>query len=184
MMIATVVGQTATAELKQTRRAREGKAMGSARLEAILETASKPATSSTAGPSRGPLGPIVFFDGVCGFCNRFVDFVIRRDTAVVFRFAPLQGETARRFLPDTDVRDLKTVVLWEEQGVSRKSTAVVRVLRGLGGAWRVIAVGLRLIPRPLRDLGYALVARYRYAIFGKKETCRMPTAAERSRFLP
>jgi predicted DCC family thiol-disulfide oxidoreductase YuxK len=158
--------------------------MGPAQPEAAFASASEHSTSSAAEPNRGLAGPIVFFDGVCGFCNRFVDFVIRRDAAAVFRFAPLQGETARRLLPDADVCDLKTLVLWEEQGVSRKSTAVLRVLSGLGGAWRVIAVALRRVPQPLRDFGYALVARYRYAIFGKKETCRMPTAAERSRFLP
>jgi predicted DCC family thiol-disulfide oxidoreductase YuxK len=158
--------------------------MGPAQPEATLVTATGSPTSSPVAQNWGPAGPIVFFDGVCGFCNRFVDFVIRRDTAAVFRFGPLQGETARQLLSDADLRDLKTVVLWEEQGVTRKSSAVVRVLSGLGGAWRVIAVALRLVPPPLRDLGYAVVARYRYAIFGKKETCRMPTAAERSRFLP
>jgi predicted DCC family thiol-disulfide oxidoreductase YuxK len=129
-------------------------------------------------------GPIVFFDGVCGLCNHFVDFVLNRDHRGVFRFAPLQGETARRHLAEADVRDLKTMVLLDRDGVFRKSTAVLRVLSRLGGGWRLLAALLRLIPRPLRDIGYAVVARTRYSIFGRKETCRMPTPAERGRLLP
>jgi predicted DCC family thiol-disulfide oxidoreductase YuxK len=129
-------------------------------------------------------GPVLFFDGVCGLCNRFIDFVISRDQTAVFRFAPLQGETARDRLPEADVREVNTMVLRDEQGVFRKSTAAVRVLIRLGGVWRIFGGALWLVPRPLRDAGYSLVARNRYAIFGKKETCRMPTPAERERFLP
>jgi predicted DCC family thiol-disulfide oxidoreductase YuxK len=129
-------------------------------------------------------GPVLFFDGVCGLCNRFIDFVISRDRGAVFRFAPLQGETARTRLPEADVREVNTMVLRDEQGVFRKSTAAVRVLIRLGGVWRILGGALWLVPRPLRDAGYSLVARNRYAIFGKKETCRIPSAAERGRFLP
>jgi predicted DCC family thiol-disulfide oxidoreductase YuxK len=140
-------------------------------------------SASAAKPGGGP-PPVIFFDGVCGICNRFIDFVIARDRAVLFRFAPLQGETARERLPEADLRDLNTMVLWEEQGVFRKSTAAARILIRLGGVWRVMGTALRLVPRPLRDAGYSLVARHRYRIFGKKETCRIPTPAERARFLP
>jgi predicted DCC family thiol-disulfide oxidoreductase YuxK len=141
-------------------------------------------SSDLSTESDSGAAPVIFFDGVCGLCNRFIDFVIRRDTGAVFRFAPLQGETARDRLPDADVREVNTMVLCDEQGIFRKSTAAVRILSRLGGVWRVIGGALRLMPRPLRDAGYSLVARYRYAIFGKKETCRIPTAAERARFLP
>jgi predicted DCC family thiol-disulfide oxidoreductase YuxK len=129
-------------------------------------------------------GPIVFFDGVCGFCNRSVDFVLARDRRGIFRFAPLQGETAQRLLSEADVRDLNSIVLIEGDAVFRKSTAVARILSRLGGLWGFLGAFLRLVPRPLRDLGYATVARWRYAIFGKREACRMPTPAERARFLP
>jgi predicted DCC family thiol-disulfide oxidoreductase YuxK len=142
------------------------------------------AESASRAEPGGPPPPVIFFDGVCGICNRFIDFVIGRDGAAIFRFAPLQGETARERLPEADLRDLNTMVLWEEPGVFRKSTAAVRILIRLGGVWRVIGTALRLVPRPLRDTGYSLVARYRYQIFGKKETCRIPTPAERARFLP
>jgi predicted DCC family thiol-disulfide oxidoreductase YuxK len=127
--------------------------------------------------------PVIFFDGVCGLCNRFVDFVIRRDPNGVFHFSTLQGEAAAERLDKADVRDLKTVVVVDSTGTHRKSAAVLSVLRRLGGFWGLAASALWLVPRPLRDLGYTWIASKRYAIFGKKETCRLPTATERARFL-
>jgi predicted DCC family thiol-disulfide oxidoreductase YuxK len=131
-----------------------------------------------------PQRRIVFFDGVCGFCNAWVDFLIIRDPDGQLAFAPLQGETARQLLPDADRERLHSLVLWTPQRAYRKSAAVVRILWRLGGVWRLLAGLLWLIPLPLRNLGYDVVARNRYRLFGKKETCRMPTPAERTRFLP
>lgn len=139
-----------------------------------------PATTTASDDAH----PILFFDGVCGLCNRFVDFVLSRDPQGRFRFAPLQGGTARRRLESADVDALSTVILLDERGVHRQSSAVVRMLFGLGGVWTIPAAVLWLIPRPLRDVGYRCVARCRYRLFGKRETCRMPTPAERARFLP
>ena len=148
------------------------------------QTSVGPAKGTTAGVEpRAELPPIIFFDGVCGLCNRFIDFVIARDGARLFRFATLQGDTARERLPEADL-DLNTMVLWEEQGILRKSTAAARILIRLGGVWALCGIALRLVPRPLRDLGYSFVATNRYRVFGKKVTCRMPTATERARFLP
>lgn len=128
--------------------------------------------------------PIVFFDGVCGFCNSVVDFAMKHDREGVLRFAPLQGETARRLLDPSDVEDLNTFVFRDEQGLHRRSTAMVRLLSRLGGLWSVASVLLWIIPRPVRDVGYRVVAQYRYALFGKKEACRMPSSEERGRILP
>ncbi len=127
---------------------------------------------------------ILFFDGVCGLCSRSVDFVLARDHRLIFQFAPLQGETARQLLPPAYVNDLNSMVLMIEGHPFRKSSAAVRVLWRLGVGWQLLGVLAWLIPLPLRDLGYDLIARNRYRLFGKHETCRMPTPAERSRFLP
>lgn len=143
----------------------------------------QPANAFNAPLSDSP-HPVIFFDGVCGLCNRFVDFVLRRDPGGLFQFSPLQGETAAERLVPGDVADLKTVVLVDGNGTYRKSAAVIRVLRSLGGFWRLAAALFWVVPRPIRDLGYSWIANNRYAIFGKKETCRLPTAEERSRFLP
>jgi predicted DCC family thiol-disulfide oxidoreductase YuxK len=128
--------------------------------------------------------PILFFDGVCGLCNWFVNFALPRDRRGVIQFAPLQGETAKTLLPAADIESLSTVVLVDEQGIHRRSSAVVRVMRHFSAGWRAVSWLLWLIPRPLRDLGYKLIAANRYRIFGKRETCRMPSPAERERFLP
>jgi predicted DCC family thiol-disulfide oxidoreductase YuxK len=127
---------------------------------------------------------ILFFDGVCGLCNWSVDFVLKRDSRGEFQFAPLQGDTAKALLHPADLRDLKTIVLMIDNQTYRKSAAVVRILWRLGPYWQLMGSLLWLIPLPLRNLGYTLIATNRYSLFGKKESCRMPTPEERMRFLP
>jgi predicted DCC family thiol-disulfide oxidoreductase YuxK len=156
----------------------------SSKLEAAAEPRPAPGAENANPSPDAAAHPIVFFDGVCGFCNRVVDFAIRRDRGAKLRFAPLQGETARRMLSAADVENLSTFVFYDEGSAYRRSSAVARMLWRIGGVWRVAGALLWIIPKPLRDLGYRLVAKYRYALFGKKETCRMPSPAERERFLP
>lgn len=127
--------------------------------------------------------PIVYFDGVCGLCNRAVDFLIRRDRRGVLRFAPLQGETAQARLGTRPDDAFDTIVLEHQGRRFDKSDAALRICGHLGGYLRVLSWA-RILPRFLRDPLYNLVASNRYAWFGKKESCRLPTAAERSRFLP
>ncbi len=134
---------------------------------------------------------VLFFDGVCGLCNRSVDFVLSRDRRGTIRFAPLQGETAKQVLssefrvPSAKTQSFDTII-WLDSSSREfvRSAAAVRVLWRLGGVWSLIGWLLWLIPRPLRDVGYRLVAANRYRWFGKKETCRLPSPAERERFLP
>jgi len=141
-------------------------------------------TSTVAVEPEPADRPVVFFDGVCGLCNATVDFFLKRDRRGQFLFAPLQGETAQERLDARDTEDLGTVVLRENGKTYRRSSAVTRMLWKLGGAWGVVGAFLWLIPWPIRDLGYKLIAAFRYRLFGKKDSCRMPTPEERSRFLP
>lgn len=134
--------------------------------------------------------PVIFYDGVCGLCNRFVNFVVRRDRGALFRFAPLQGDTAARIspAPGTDPSQagsdpLRSVVLRDGKGVHVRSDAAIRVLSNLGGIWRLAEL-LRVFPRAWRDAGYDLIARNRYRWFGKHDACPMPDPAVRDRFLP
>jgi predicted DCC family thiol-disulfide oxidoreductase YuxK len=127
--------------------------------------------------------PILFFDGVCGLCNRFVDFVLKHDRRGRVLFAPLQGAKAAEALPEDIVQSLDTVVLLDGDQCHIRSSAVVRIFWNLGGPWSVPGTILWLIPKPLRDLGYKAVARSRYRLFGQKESCRLPTSDERARFL-
>jgi predicted DCC family thiol-disulfide oxidoreductase YuxK len=127
--------------------------------------------------------PIVFFDGVCGLCNRYVDWLLRHDSKQRLRFAPLQGETAMRLVPESLRQQMGTLVLWQNGRRHLRTAAVCRILMILGGWPRCLGALLWLVPWPLRDLGYRLVARNRYRIFGRHETCRMPGPHERAAFL-
>ena len=127
---------------------------------------------------------IVYYDGLCGLCDRFVQFVLRRDRVARYRFAPLQGSTARERVPATlDPRSSQTVILEEEGRFRVRSDAALAILSGLGGAWRLAGL-LRVIPRPVRDAGYDVVARNRNRWFGRRAECRVPQPDQRDRFLP
>ena len=128
---------------------------------------------------------VVFYDGVCGMCNRFVHFLIARDHRGRLRFAPLQGATARRLLVPRGghPEDLDTVYLLRSDGpLLMRSRAILRAVSSLGGAW-VLVGALRVLPVPVLDLAYRLVASVRYRLFGRLDACPMPSPAERARFV-
>lgn len=127
------------------------------------------------------LQDIVFFDGVCGLCNSFINRLLasRGD----FLFAPLQGEVAKKILDDKDRTELASIVFLQHGVVYRQSEAVLRILAHIGGIYSLFSLFV-IVPRPLRDFFYNTVGRNRYRIFGKKESCRIPTPEERARFLP
>ena len=134
--------------------------------------------------------PILLYDGVCGLCNRFVQFILRRDHKAIFRFASLQSAIAARILTrhGASPGDLDTVYvvinheLPDEYLLSR-SAAALFVLKQLGGVWRPAASILQLLPKVLRDPAYNTVARHRYRIFGRSDVCTFPRDADHSRFL-
>jgi len=141
------------------------------------------------------LHPIILYDGVCGLCNRLNQFVMRRDREDIFRFASLQSPLAARILArhGADARDLDTVYVVLNHDLTKeaqpdepllpRSDAVIFVLKHLGGIWRVLGLCFQLLPRFLRDWGYRAVARNRYRVFGRFETCPLPSARDRSKFL-
>ncbi len=128
---------------------------------------------------------IVLYDGVCGLCNRSVKFLVKRDRARALRYAPLQGETAEALrarypaIPST----LSTVVLVDDGKVYLRSKAFLYVARYLTRPWRW-AYHWRWMPGFLLDLGYRVVARLRYRIWGKYDTCEIPAPEQRALFLP
>lgn len=134
--------------------------------------------------------PIVFYDGVCGLCDRSVQFILRHDQAGLFRFATLQSEFARRILErhGRDAGDLNTMYLLRHAGTANeqllaRSDAVLAVLGGLGGAWAVLSSLLGILPRAVRDRGYAVIVRNRYRWFGRADHCILPAPETRDRFL-
>jgi len=127
---------------------------------------------------------VVFFDGVCNLCNGFVRFVIRRDPSGRFVFAPLQSAAAEQRLGTTVVPGSlpDTVLLFENGTLYQRSTAALRIMRGLRAPWPLLGVFL-LVPPPIRDWAYDVVARRRYRWFGRREACMVPTADLAKRFL-
>ncbi len=127
---------------------------------------------------------IVLFDGVCNLCNGAVQFIINRDREGRFSFASLQSAAGqahlRQFGLATDAFD--TFVLVEGGKAYTRSTAALRIARRLPGAWQLL-YALMIVPRPLRDWMYGLVARNRYRLFGRRDSCMMPTPELRAKFL-
>ena len=149
------------------------------------------------GSEIRPAGhPIILYDGVCGLCNRSVQFVLNRDPQGIFRFASLQSVVAGRILArhGANPTDLDTMYVAlncdsaDVEGSSKemllsRSDAALFALKEVGGAWRVIGGAIRLLPRAVRDWGYRLIASNRYRIFGQYDVCPIPTEATRGRFL-
>jgi predicted DCC family thiol-disulfide oxidoreductase YuxK len=132
---------------------------------------------------------IIFYDGVCGLCNRLVQFLLKRDRADRLRFASLQSDFARTVLQrhNLDPMDLDTVHIVlnhskPDERVLSRSDAVIDAVQKLGGPWQVIGLG-KLLPQSLRDALYALVARNRYSIFGKSDSCMLPEPHQRQKFI-
>ena len=125
---------------------------------------------------------IIFFDGVCGLCNGFVDFIIKIDKKKTFLFSPLQGAYASSNLAPSMTQDLSSVVVLINGKVYIKSEAVQKILTEIGGVWGLARL-LILIPRSVQNYIYDQVAKNRYSLFGKRQSCRIPTEEERSRFV-
>lgn len=128
--------------------------------------------------------PIIVFDAVCILCTANARFVLRHDRGGHFRLASMQGEVGtalyRRF--GIDPANPETMIVVEGDRVLRDSDAVLAIYAGLGWPWR-LASAARIIPRWLRDPAYRWIARNRYRLFGRRETCWVPDAAMKDRML-
>jgi predicted DCC family thiol-disulfide oxidoreductase YuxK len=133
--------------------------------------------------------PILLYDGVCGLCNRLTQFLLKRDTRDRLRFASLQSEFAAAILNrhGKDASDLDTVYVVKDyeqptEALLARSDAILYLMKEIGGVWSLTGVA-RVLPRWLRDRIYNLVARNRYKVFGKYETCMLPEPRHRRKFL-
>lgn len=134
-------------------------------------------------PAKGYVERI-FYDGECGLCHRFLRFCLSEDRdGVRFKFAPLQGETAVRELARFGKLPDSVVLLTTDGRALTKSTAVIHVMRRLGGLWRIVAVAFAIFPAPLRDFVYDMIAGIRRRLFKKPEgLCPMMPQHLRPRF--
>ncbi len=127
---------------------------------------------------------IVIFDGVCIFCERTVNFILQHESGSELTFVPLQTTTGTHMLRELgfDPADAKTFVLVDGGRAYSRSSAAIRLSRYLRWPWRALAV-VWIIPRPVRDYGYNLIATNRYRWFGLKDSCMIPTPEVRQRFI-
>ena len=147
---------------------------------------------SVTAPADRPVAPwphhaggVLLFDGTCGFCDGFVQFLMARDSGRFLRFAPLQSPAGRRLLAEhgLPVTDDPDSMVYIEAGRARtRSDAALAVARRLDGAWPLLGA-FRIVPRFVRDAAYRLIARNRHRWFGRLDACRVPDAADRDRFL-
>ncbi|MDQ3635312.1 MAG: thiol-disulfide oxidoreductase DCC family protein [Acidobacteriota bacterium] len=130
-----------------------------------------------------PKQAIILFDGVCNFCNDWVNFIIEQDSKNHFKFTPLQSEIAEKLLEKHNInKETDSVILIEDGKAYTHSTAALRIARNLDGIWSVFYI-LLLVPKFIRDFFYKILAKYRYKLFGKKDECMIPTPEIRRKFL-
>lgn len=127
---------------------------------------------------------IVLYDGVCNLCARTVRFIIQRDPAGYFCFASIQSTVGKVLMQKYlgSATEVGSVVLIANEKAYVRSDAALLILRHLSGAWRFLSY-LMIVPRPLRDLVYRLIARYRYRLFGVRATCLLALPGWEGRFL-
>jgi predicted DCC family thiol-disulfide oxidoreductase YuxK len=136
---------------------------------------------------------LMLYDGLCGFCNGTVQWLLKHDKFDRFRFAPQQSKVAEEVLLrhgiDRDaVLKNNSVYLVLDLGTSaerflQQSDVAVQSLLSLGGVWKILGYCFGIVPRVIRDAGYTLVARNRYRLVGRYDVCPIPAAAERAKFL-
>jgi len=134
---------------------------------------------------------LILYDGVCGLCNGFVRFLLRRDSAGRFRFASLQSPLAQQLLQQhghavsTGLTSVFVIVNYGDSSSERllaQSPAILHVLTSLGGAWRIVAFA-KQVPVSWANALYLFVARHRYQWFGRSDTCPVPKPEDRAKFL-
>jgi predicted DCC family thiol-disulfide oxidoreductase YuxK len=140
-------------------------------------------------PEDKSIASIVLYDGVCGLCNRLNQFLLKRDRKDRLHFASLQSEFAQRVLRahDLDAADLDTVYVILNHGTAdetalARSDAIIHAVQQLGGIWKIISLG-KLLPRSLKNAIYNVVARNRYRVFGKSDSCVLPEPRHRQKFI-
>ena len=128
--------------------------------------------------------PIILFDGVCNFCNRTINIILKYDKDAYFQFAPSQSNAAMGIMQQFSLEQqaITSVILIDNEKVYTKTDAVIQIANRLSG-WPSLFRLLKFIPKSIRNFGYDLIAKNRYTLFGKRASCRIPDASIQDRFL-
>ncbi|WP_020526329.1 thiol-disulfide oxidoreductase DCC family protein [Flexithrix dorotheae] len=127
---------------------------------------------------------VILFDGVCNLCNSSVNFIIDRDPQAKFKFTSLQSEEGQEILNEFNLptKDFDTIIYVENGKLYNKSSAALKIAKGLNGAWPLLYI-FYFLPKFFRDFFYNIIAKNRYKWFGKEDACRIPTPELKSRFI-
>lgn len=127
---------------------------------------------------------VIYFDGVCNFCNASVRFVINRDPKSKFGFCSLQSEEAAKQLKPYGIKpsELQTIILLKNGKTFFKSRAALEIARELSGLWPALFVFV-IVPPFIRDFLYSIIAKNRYKWFGRLDECVIPTGELLNRFV-
>jgi len=132
--------------------------------------------------------PVMLYDGICGFCNQTVQTIIKLDKRGKILFAPLQSEFGKTVvLRYPELAQVDSVILLERlsnnsERILVRSEAIIAIAKHIGGIWRLAQL-TSIVPRSLRDFFYDLFAKNRYKVFGKYDSCMIPTPEIRARFI-
>ncbi len=127
---------------------------------------------------------VLFFDGFCVLCSGTVRLLIKIDKKRILKYSSLQGNLAKVTLDSRHFGSNESVVFWEEGVFYERSEAVIRILVRLGGAYKIAGFALRIFPFFALNFLYSFIARNRFRIFGKNDSCLVPTTENRDRFIP
>jgi predicted DCC family thiol-disulfide oxidoreductase YuxK len=155
------------------------------RLSAAMERQEMtPAPVGRLAPRAEILHATLYYDGACGLCDRFVQFVLKRDRSEYFQFATLQSPAGREVLARLELpeTDLQTMVMVEGNEPYTRSTAALRICRRLVAPWPLL-YAFMMIPRPLRDAAYSFVAAKRKLWFRPPDACVVMPPELRRRFI-
>lgn len=126
---------------------------------------------------------IILFDGVCNFCNGTVQFIIKHDPSGHFQFAPIQSTIGKQLLANSpELRNIDSVILIKKGKIKTESSAALHISKQLNG-WPKLFYPFIIIPAPIRNYFYRMFAKNRYKLFGKSDTCMIPSKEVRDRFL-
>tara|TARA_B100000900_G_scaffold270741_1_gene231193 strand:+ start:53 stop:463 length:411 start_codon:yes stop_codon:yes gene_type:complete len=134
--------------------------------------------------SSNDLKKIILFDGVCNLCNKSVNFIIKYDRVDHFRFASIQSEAGKKIIKkySIDINKNDSIILIANKNISYRSNAVFTILFYLKTIWRILLI-FSVLPSPIRDLFYRIIAKSRYKFFGKNDICMTPNEDIKSKFL-
>ena len=134
--------------------------------------------------SSNDLKKIILFDGVCNLCSKSVNFIIKYDKADHFRFASIQSEAGKKIIKkySIDINKNDSIILIANKNISYRSNAVFTILFYLKTIWRILLI-FSVLPSPIRDLFYRIIAKSRYKFFGKNDICMTPNEDIKSKFL-